>query len=176
MIIFTHDTGYIWKIMFKFPKKTVRILNLSSLYSGYQSVTNLITKVAPINNTNMPHNLFVHSVEFDIQYANALMNNPEMFDDLMQIMIPCYEGEVVVVLVQHDVFRDAVMESLIKFIQQRYGYNCWIMNDQDDLECIDETSFSTYGLMALDDDIRKHDELCARGVCGKVVFDREFVE
>lgn len=163
MIIFTDKVELIQPIYQKFNKRAMRVMNLSSLYSGYHSLTDLITLVAPINNTQMPHGEFVYSVEFDIQYANALINDHRMFHHLMEIMIPAREGEVIIILVQRDQFRDAVMESLIKFIQQRYGYNSWIVDDFDDISYLKETTFSTYGLITLDADINAHDRLYSSG-------------
>lgn len=101
---------------------------------------------------------FVQTVEFDIQYANALLSNPILFSKLLSIVSASYEGNTVVVLVERDWYRDAVMESLIKFIQQRYGYNCWIVEDLDDIECIKETTYTTPGLLMLHDDLLKYDQ------------------
>jgi hypothetical protein len=157
MIVFTHNPAFINPIA-NHCAKQVLVFNLSSLYSGYRSVSELITSLAPLNNTGLPMPEFVQTVEFDIQYANALLSNPILFSKLLSIVSASYEGNTVVVLVERDWYRDAVMESLIKFIQQRYGYNCWIVEDLDDIECIKETTYTTPGLLMLHDDLLKYDQ------------------
>ena len=64
-----------------------------------------------------------------------------------------YQGTNVIILISHDEFRDAIVESLVKMIQLRYGYNSWILNTIDDLEYIKESDFTPEGLLVLDNDI-----------------------
>ena len=101
---------------------------------------------------------FIQSVEFDIQYANALVSDPVLFGKLLLIISASYEGYVTILLVDRDAYRDAVMESIIKFIQQRYGYNCWIVEDPEDIECLKETPYTPTGLMMLNEDLLKFDQ------------------
>ena len=54
---------------------------------------------------------------------------------------------------------DAVKESIIKFIQIRYGYNCWEIEDIDDLQVIDEPFFTPMGIMNLDNDKLRYDSI-----------------
>lgn len=156
MILFIDDINLLNCIDDKFI-----VLNLSSFYSGYDSITNLITM--PLINYNTPMNQFVDTPEFDLLYANNIFNNIELFRDLMKIMIYAYEGFTVVILVNRDPYRDTIMESLIKIIQERYGYSCWIINDIDDLECARETTFSTNGLITMDNDIQYFESLYQQG-------------
>jgi hypothetical protein len=176
MIVFMSDPGLIQMIAWKFNKNPIRVMNLSSLYSGYQSITDLITIVPRINNTQMPHNVFVDSFEFDTNYAYTLLNDPMMFHHLMEIMIPSREGEIVIILVQRDPYRDSVMESLIKLIQQRYGYNSWVINDPTDVEYIKETPFTPWGITTLDKDIMTHDEMYNSGIVNPVTNPEMNVE
>ena len=85
------------------------------------------------------------------------MNNPTLFGKLMAILSNSYEGHIVVLLVQRDPYRDSIMESLIKLIQQRYGYNCWIVEDPEDISCIKEDEYSTIGLLTLNEDLKRYD-------------------
>ena len=158
MIIFIDNPGLISLIQGYF-NKPIMVYNLSSLYSGYIDCTDLLTNIAPINNTAMPLPEFVQSVDFDIQYSAMIMNNQILFVKLMMILSNSYEGAISIVLVQHDFYRDAIMESIIKFIQQRYGYNCWIIEDPDDIYCINEPHYTPMGLLNLDADLQRYDSL-----------------
>lgn len=156
MIIFTDNPNYAPIIQSRFNRPVV-IYNLSSLYSGFIDATDLLTNLSSINYTGMPMPLFVESIEFDMQYMASIMNNPNLFNKLMMILSNSYEGCIVVLLVQRDPYRDSVMESLIKLIQQRYGYNCWIVEDPEDISCIKEDEYNTLGLITLDGDLKKYD-------------------
>lgn len=157
MIVFIDNPNYINEIQCHFNNIPISIFNLSSLYSGYTNITDLM-KVATINNTGEPLPVFVESVNFDVQYANAVLNDPKLFSELMMIMSASFEGNIVVILIQRDFYRDAIMESLIKLIQQRYGYNCWIIEDLSDIYCLKESKYTPFGLYNLDNDINTYDK------------------
>ena len=169
MIAFMDNPLYAESLRYKFPGRELSILNLSSFYSGYIDITKLITNISPINNTGLPMPEFVNSVEFDMQYASAIFNNTDLFVSLINIMLRAYEGYLVCILVQRDPYRDAVMESLIKLIQQRYGYNCWIIEDIDDIEIMSEQMLLPNGLLTLDSDIEQFNHLCSGGVIGNIL-------
>lgn len=169
MIAFIDNPQYAELLRYKFPGREPVILNLSSFYSGYINITHLIAKISPINNTGLPMPEFVNSVEFDIQYASAVLNNPELFGSLINIMLRAYEGYLVCILVQRDQYRDAVMESLIKLIQQRYGYNCWIIEDGDDIEIMSEQMLLPNGLLTLDADIKQYNQMYSKGMVGNIL-------
>ena len=143
----------------------IQVLNFTSLYSGYPSLSALTTNMYNMNQSGLPSNIYVDTVQFDIQYANAIFRDDKMFEAFMSIMIPVHEGINSILLVHRDTYRDSLMESLIKLIQQRYGYNSWIVEDIDDIDCIHESTFTPYGIMALDADIKRYDELYN---CGRV--------
>jgi hypothetical protein len=151
-------------IRYKFSGRQPVILNLSSYYSGYINITHLITKIAPINNSGVPMPEFVNSYDFDMQYASSILSNSELFGSLINIMLRAYEGYLVCILVQRDPYRDAVMESLIKLIQQRYGYNCWIVEDVDDIEVMTEQMLLPNGLLTLDGDIKQFNQMQTKGI------------
>lgn len=169
MIVFMSNPEYANLLRYKFPGRDPVILNLSSLYSGYVNITHLIAKISPINNTNLPMPEFVNSVEFDMQYASAILNNPKLFGSLINIMLRAYEGYLVCILVQRDPYRDAVMESLIKLIQQRYSYNCWIIEEPDDIEILTEQMLFPNGLLTLDNDIKQYNQMYSKGVVESIL-------
>ena len=164
MIAFTDKPNLIPAIMSRFPQGTrLTVMNLSSYYSGYVDATALITNISPINNTGLPAYAFVDSVSFDMQYATALENNMLMYKCMMEMVVRSYEGQVVVVLVYRDPYRDSVMESLIKYIQQKYGHNCWVIDDEDDITCLKEGSFTPTGIQLIDADIMRYNDLYSKG-------------
>ena len=169
MIVFMDNPNMIPYVQSRFPRRNVIVINLSSLYSGYIDATDLITKIAPINNTGLSIPEFVNSVQFDVQYMYSVVNNPSLFYQLIRIVDFSYEGNIVIVLVQRDPYRDAIMESLIKLIQQRYGYNCWVVEDLEDIDCITESTFTPMGLMTLDQDIQAYDSMYKQGLVGPIL-------
>lgn len=164
MIVFMDNPAYSDLVRYNFPGRDPVILNLSSLYSGYINITHLIAKISPINNTGLPMPEFVNSVEFDMQYASAVLSDPLLFGSLINIMLRAYEGFLVCILIQRDPYRDAVMESLIKLIQQRYGYNCWIIEDAEDIEILSEQMLQANGLLTLDADIKQFNQMYSKGM------------
>lgn len=158
MIIYIDNPELIQHIQYQFNRPTI-VFNLSSLYSGFIDLTDLCTQIAPINNTGMIIPEFVQSIDFDIQYASAVINDPNLFCKLLMILSATYEGSIAIVMVQRDPYRDAIMESIIKFTQQRYGIISWIVEDPEDLFCVHETPFTPNGLMILIEDLKKFDEL-----------------
>lgn len=150
MIIFTSNVNLI-----QYVKDPV-VFNLSSYYSGFNNITNLITNVQIFNNTQLPPNEFIYSPQFDGIYVNSIFNNNDLFMDFMKILMASYNGSNVVILIAHDDYRDAITESIIKLIQVRYGYNCWSVEDIEDLELLKESYFTPYGLLTLDKDIEQY--------------------
>ena len=135
------------------------VYNFSSLYHGYEDATCFLTKAAPMNHTGKPMPEFVDSVDFDIQYATAIMNDPQMFGLFVKMMCQSFNGNLVILLVQRDNYRDLFMESLIKFIQQRYGYGCWIVESLEDIQSIGESIYKPNGLMVIADDINRYQSM-----------------
>lgn len=162
MIVFIDNPNFIQPIQYQF-NRPISVYNLSSSYSGYIDITDLLTKVSPINNTGMSMPVFVQSVEFDMQYASAILNDPNLFCKLISVISASYEGYVVIILIKRDSYRDAIMESIIKLIQQRYGYNCWIVEDLEDIACVKETGYSPMGLIILNEDLQKYDSSYSDG-------------
>lgn len=171
MIVFISDPGLIPHIQYQF-NRPIMVFNFTSLYSGYPSLSALSTNMYNMNSSGLPTNIYVDTVGFDIDYANAIFNNDSMFEAFMNIMINAYQGINVIILVQRDNYRDALMESLIKLIQQRYGYICWIVEDVNDILTIHEPTFNPYGIIAMDQDIANYENLYRMGrVSTKIIQD-----
>ena len=170
MIVFVSDPNLIPCIAQK-SGNPFKIFNLTSLYSGYQSLSALVTNMYDVNHSGLPTVVFVDTVDFDIQYANKIFSIPAMFEAFMTIVINTYQGFDVFILVQRDNYRDALMESIIKLIQQRYGYNSWIVNDIDDIECLHEPMFSPYGIMQVDQDLNQYEKMYRFGQVNTKLID-----
>ena len=144
------------------------IFNLSSLYSGYIDITNLLTSINYMAQPGM-YNEYINSVEFDMQYSAAVLNTPQLFHSLIQIMYCVYNNANAYVLIQRDPYRDAIMESIIKLIQQRYGYLCWLIEDVDDIEDLHNTAPSPLGILTLDNDINIHNDYYTKGLVDQLI-------
>lgn len=124
----------------QFPKSDPLVLNFSSLREGYD-VVDLLPKV---------RFQLDDSQEFDISYANYILNNDYQFIQLMKIIYPLYEGRDVYVLISNTNFYDILNESIFKLIQQRYGYISNEVHSEEDILYLKEGSFSVQGLYNLD--------------------------
>ncbi len=62
--------------------------------------------------------------DFDIVYANYILNNEYTFTEFFQIIYNLYINEMD--------FAENIIESMMKFIQQRYGYNGIKIDSDDD--------------------------------------------
>ena len=90
--------------------------------------------------------------DFDMKYAAYLLNDPDAFIDLMQIMYPLYQGDDVFLLVDDGPVMEMIVESFQKFIQQRYGYNSAYITCLEDLLNADDGDFSELGTLNMHDD------------------------
>ena len=82
MIVFIEDINLV-----KYFNRAV-IFNLSSYYSGYNNITNLITMANMSNTSEYLIAQYVDMHEFDINYMNYVFNNKDLFNfSLEQIEI-----------------------------------------------------------------------------------------
>ena len=72
-----------------------------------------------------------------------------------------YQKVSYIIIERNDIF-DNMVESIIKIIQQRYGYNSAIINDPEDIYYLNQDeSFSLAGLPNLDMDKERYSMLYA---------------
>lgn len=173
MIVFSQSSYFNECVNVLSLKNNLVIYNLSSYIGGpyIEDITELLlcsNYILPQDSIHVcngftynPINIteYINSVKFDIDYSNLILNNPQLFLYIMKIMINYYEGTNVLILIERDEYRDAITESIIKLIQARYGYNCWLINGIEDLEYIKETKINPMGLMVLDEDRNRYMEL-----------------
>ena len=130
----------------KFGGKGV-MYNLSSMREGFISLQALI----PPNTIGR-----LTDREFDIAYANYIMSNDTLFCIFFQIIYNLYIGKDVFIIVSTEDWSENLLESLLKLIQQRYGYNAVLVNTEADyLYAATSMNFGFapgYGIYNLDQD------------------------
>lgn len=130
----------------KFGGKGV-MYNLSSMREGFISLQALI----PPNTIGR-----LTDREFDIAYANYIMSNDTLFCIFFQIIYNLYIGKDVFIIVSTEDWSENLLESLLKLIQQRYGYNAVLINTEADyLYATTSMNFGFapgYGIYNLDQD------------------------
>ena len=137
----------------KFGGKGV-MYNLSSMREGFISLQALI----PPNTIGR-----LTDREFDIAYANYIMSNDTLFCIFFQIVYNLYIGKDVFIIVSTEDWSENLLESLLKLIQQRYGYNAVKIDSDDDYIYARNNMFFNfapgYGLYNLDQDKERFSHL-----------------
>lgn len=97
--------------------------------------------------------------EFDLNYANYIMNNDIVFVEFFQIIYNLYLGKDVFIFVDEDpygLWSENILESLLKLIVERYGYRAVKIESEEDYIFARENFISDfnpeYGLYNLDMD------------------------
>lgn len=155
MIIFTPIKQIPVELLTQKGIRQVVAFNLSSYFNDYPTLNLLVPSPQFISEDLL--NGDCTTPEFDMSYHNFILNNDEAFLQFMNIMIPVFSNPDVLVQILINVsnFRDVITESLIKFIQQRYGYNSYLVYNLDDFVCVEESDMSVPGLFAMDQDLQR---------------------
>lgn len=111
---------------------------------------NVVNLGTPLTRLMAPPVIFqtcpIDSVNFSGAYANFVISNDEAFQDFMEIVMAMYYNDDVFVLTDlQSTHIVAMAETIIKIIQQRYGYNCYILNTIDDIFSIPQSEMSEIG-------------------------------
>lgn len=128
-------------------------------------VLNLNANVQCYTRLNLmpPLGMNTSSMEFDTQYVNLLLSDPNYFMQFMHIMNYLKNGyDVVLLIYNEDTVFNAITETLVKFIQQRYGYNYQFLNDVEDFNPWDQSSFTAPGIIQFDQDYLRYEEYLMR--------------
>lgn len=132
-----------------FAKNGFAIFNFSSYVQNCPQLTNLLPRGVDLSSPDA----------FDMTYFDYIWNDDYAFIDFMYIINELYKGTSVYIFINHTDFYDQLAESLAELIKQRYGYIAYFINDPDDYDTIinkiDESNFSSIGLMNLDLDRTK---------------------
>lgn len=131
----------------------IEIYNLSSLKEGYPKLDILPTI----------HVAYQDEVQFDMDYFNWIFSNDIIFRRFFDIIYKLYLGENIFLLISKSEEYDMVLYSILKIIQQRYGYNPVYINNINDIEFIsnDNIDFSIQGLYNLDMDKARYINILA---------------
>ena len=100
------------------------------------------------------------SYEFDQAYANYIMMNDQAFFELLLIVRLLNMGKDVYLVISEEDWSISLIQSLLKFIQQRYGFNGYAINSEEDLIYANNQPAAridpTYGVANLDQDLDRY--------------------
>ena len=125
------------------------VYNLTSLREGYERLPLLV----PPNEIGK-----LSGRDFDIAYMNYIFGNDPVFYQFFFIIMALYNDMDVYLIVSKDDWSENLVESLMKLIQQRYGYNGVEIKSPDDYiyymnQSKDLPEFNPYfGIQNLDSD------------------------
>lgn len=143
-----------------FNKIFPRFKSPAFLYSIYNDGIHPLLDVFP-NAKQINYGLDPKS--FDFVYCQMLLESDYLFYEYFnKIIYPLYNGYNVYILCpensRDDNIYQMLMESFLKFIQQRYGYNGAQIYEEEDFNCInpDEMTFNINGLYNLDKDKERY--------------------
>ena len=109
------------------PQRPNVIFNLSSMYSGFKDATGLFTNMKIVNYTTIPMYEYVNTVEFDMQYYNAIFNNDTMFAIFMDII---YAVRRIIIILYHLVAVEMIgILSVLLYVIKRF-IRCIIQIDK----------------------------------------------
>lgn len=136
-----------------YMKDTI-IYNLSSMLEGFPRL-----RLMP----SWQMDVF-DELSFDIAYAQFILQNDFAFFDMMQIAANIANGYHVYLMIskEYETYLNYAA-SLLKFIQQRYGYNSIEINSIEDyMYARDDSTFSVPGVLTFDDDMKRFTEMMVR--------------
>lgn len=129
------------------------IFNFTSMVEGIDRL-NIIPP--PIERTD--------DYTFDMYYANWLINDINGFDSLVRLMYLLYLGYDIYLCTSDYYYTENINESLLKFIQARYGYIGNVIHTMEDLNYVKEGEFSLGGLANLDMDKERYCEMAIQNI------------
>lgn len=121
---------------------------------------------------------FLSTQEFDNWYIQTIMQNDNNFYAMMQVVTDLRDGKDVFLLFfnEEDIFVP-VLESFLKVIQVRYGYNYQIADP--DVDWYQTVGFSTEGILCFDADYQRYlaikHKIDPRFVVGKNIIGESHV-
>ena len=104
--------------------------------------------------------------DFDMYYAQWILCNDNIFFDFFRIIFDLYMARDVYLVMDSQDWSENILESLLKLIQQRYGYNAAYIDSFEAYIYAQNNMISqfepTYGLMNLDQDKDRYSIILAR--------------
>lgn len=145
--------------------------NITSMNESYPRLSRLL----PPNSIG-----YLSDWEFDNAYMQFIFNNDPVFFEFFQIVFPLYQGKNVYLVMDDTLdWSENLLESLLKVIQQRYGYNAVRINEYNDyLEAKSESldDFNPYfGVQNLDIDKERYSYLYQLQNMGRHYYGQQSV-
>lgn len=149
LLISDYNTICMASNILSIKNNNIHIINLSSANLNLQS-SSLFYVPRSSNETN----------QYDIEYANFIFNNTQQRIEFLYLIYQLQIGNPVLIAIGSYPGMYEMAESLLKLIQTRYGYNGYIITN-DDLENLDifESRFSVPGLVLFDQEKVELDEI-----------------
>lgn len=123
------------------------ILNFTSYIEGYRRLYLL-----------PPNSLGASSeYQFDQLYMQYIFSNDSIFFEFFSLITLLNEGKDIYIIVSDDDWSQMLIESLLKLIQQRYGYNGQRVNCFDDVIYSTPVEFNkSWGILNYDEDAERY--------------------
>lgn len=104
--------------------------------------------------------VFTNELEFDVWYVNYLTTTPEAFRELIDLMRIVYNGGSVYIFCDwNNEISINMIEALIKFIVDNYGYVCNVVRTHDDIYGLVDGTFSSDGIQLFDTNMETYIKL-----------------
>lgn len=118
MLMYGTTNVYLW-----IADESHIVFNITSMKEMFQRLPLLI-----------PPNQIGHlnKRDFDLCYADYIMSNDSVFKQFFDIIYSLYIGKDVYLCMQESEWSENLIESLLKLIQQRYGYDAVHIDSFDD--------------------------------------------
>lgn len=141
-------------------ENNIAIFNLSAPIDG-DNIVKLNELIPPLD--IIQRSQYDDEKIFDLLYADYILNNDLVFAQMFNIVYKLYEGEDVCVLIsEENHLCCTITDSLLKFIQQRYGWNGNIVRTGGDYEVAEDGDFTLNGIKTFDEDKERWVSIMAR--------------
>ena len=131
------------------------VFNFNELVENVQSLNYLNPYFGAVYNTN--NSVFVNEQAFDQWYINYLTTNSSAFRELIDLLRYPYNCYNVYIFCKWDnEVSINMIEALIKFIVDNYGYSSSIVKTIDDIQNIKSGNFSIEGIQKLDSNLETY--------------------
>lgn len=124
-----------------------------------------------LNSTNYGEE---NTIEFDKAYAYQLMTDNDCFMQLMELLYKTTISDTVIILCDYDNYVVApIIDSLTKFIQERYGLISYFISSIEDIDDLSFSEFSNIGFLNYQSDIERYQAMNINEDYARVVSDEK---
>lgn len=120
------------------------VLNFNSVIEG-------VKRLQYLNPYWVMNKVFTNEYEFDSWYVGYITTTPEAFKEFIDLMRLVYNGKSVYIICEwNNDISENMIEALIKFIVDNYGYVSNVVKTKDDIYNLVEGTFSSSGIQLFD--------------------------